>query len=250
MKRILYSGVVVVLLSFNFLNAQIERAGDKKLKFITPYDLQRWTIIDDFNFDKIKNWTLTSSDTKKVEKLPVNVNIPVVYLKKISPGVKFSAVEGGRFLTEQYKNNPYCLGVKVVFPRMAATSVFLKPDKPYQLNGYCKKISLWLLGRGRDVDFELVIKDYLGRLYYLYVTKLNYLGWRYFEINIPAEVPQNFNEYPQRETISIEGFLITNHPKKYTGEVYKPFYLYIDELEVLLDRNYKIYPGLEIKDNW
>ncbi len=242
--------VLLVLSIINVtLNAQLSRPADRKLKFITPLDLQRWTIIDDFNFDKVKNWKL-STDTKKVEKLDLGNNIPVIYYKKMQPGVKFSSVEGGRFLSVKYENNPYCLGVKVIFPRMISASVFLQPNEPYKLTGVAKKISLWLLGRGRDVDVEIVLKDFLNRLYYLPVANMNYLGWKYFEIDVPQDIPQNANEYPQRQLLDIMGFLVTNHPKRFAEDIYQPFYLYIDELEVLLDENINNYPGLEIKDNW
>ncbi len=231
------------------VNAQLSRPVDKKLRFITPYDLQRWTIIDDFNFNKVKNWKF-SSDTKKIEALDMNNNIPVIYYKKMQPGVKFSSVEGARFLGKKYDENPYCLGVKIVFPRMISTSVFLQPIAPYTLNGVCNKMSIWLLGRGRDVNIEIVLKDYLNRLYYLHIANLNYLGWKYWEIDVPENIPQNANQFPQKETLKIMGFLVTNHPKRFSENIYQPFYLYMDEFEVLLDSNIDDYPGLEIKDNW
>ena len=32
--------------------------------------------------------------------------------------------------------------------------------------------------------------------------------------------------------------------------IYKPFYLYLDQLEVLIDQYYESYPGVEITDGW
>lgn len=248
MRKVLI--IIFIIIFYGSLSAQ-SKVEEMKLKFITPFDFQRWTVIDDFNFNKINNWELSpETETKKINSLIPAETIPVLFYKKVAPGVKFSAVQGKRFLTSQYKDNPYCLGVKIVFPEMFETTVFLKPKEDYQLNGVCRKISLWILGRGRNVDFQIVIKDYLNRPYFLNVGKLNYLGWKYWEIDIPIEIPQKFDIYPQRETIKIVGFLVTNHPTQYIEELYQPCYIYIDQLEVLLNNYMDIYPGLEIKDDW
>ncbi len=235
--------IIIMVLSFiNVVDAQLAR--NIKLKFETPLDLQRWSIVDDFN--KCDNWELSSSTTSEI----TGQGIPT-YFRKVEPGVKFLSVSGEpRFFTDEYKNNPSCLGVKVVFPEMSKAIVTLKPKENYKIDGRCKKIALWLLGRGRDVDFGIIIRDYLGKNYYLDVTKLNFVGWKYFKIDVPLYIPQSFDIYPQRMTIEIVGFYVVNHPTQYADTLYQPFYLYIDQLEVLVDRFTQQYPGIEIEDNW
>jgi len=228
----------------NLGNSQVAR--NLNLKFMTPLDFERWTIIDDFNFDKIQNWNLT----EKAESTTQQVGVPL-FFKKITPGVKFLSVRGDeRFYTDAYKENPACLGVKILFPEMNKTIVTLLPKESYKIDGRCKKLGLWLLGRGRDFDFGIIIRDYLGRNYHLDITKLDFMGWQFFEIKIPPYIPQSFDIYPQRMTIEIVGFYVINHPVKYADVLHRPFYLYIDNLEGLIDKFESQYPGVEILDNW
>jgi len=233
---------LIVLSLTDIANAQLAR--NIKLRFTTPLDLQRWTVVDDFN--TVDNWELSSSTTSE----KTGQGIPV-YFRKVEPGVNFLSVSGEqRFFTDAYKNNPSCLGIKVVFPEMSSAIVTLSPKENYKIDGRCKKLAFWLLGRGRNVDFGIIIKDYLGRYYYLDVTKLNFIGWKYFKIDIPIYIPQSFDIYPQRMTIEIAGFYVINHPTQYADTLYKPFYLYIDQLDAMVDRFTKQYPGIEIRDDW
>lgn len=220
----------------------------KKLSFITVFDLQSWTLLDDFEFTKINNWEL-STTTKEADLPKVDDNSAKSYLKKVETSLAFGAMKGERFLTESYMNNKYCLGIKVLFPELHRVSSFVKPKENFKINGYCKKIALWLLGRGRDVDFNVVVKDYLNRMYTIPITKLNFTGWQYFEVNVPLKITQSFNTFPKR-TIEVAGFLLINNPSRYAEEVYQPFYVYVDGLEVLMDQNIDYYPGVEISDDW
>ncbi len=242
MKKLMV--IFLILCITNTISAQLAR--NIKLKFITPLDFKRWTVIDNFNFDKINKWDLTEKSSAKKSPLAVPV-----YFKKIEPGAKFIQLRGDeRFFTKEYLNNPACLGVKILFPELKQTIVTLLPKESYKIDGKCKKLALWLLGRGRNFDFGIVIKDYLNRLYYLEVAKLDFMGWRYFEKKIPPYIPQSYDIYPQRMTIEIVGFYVVNHPSRYADILYRPFYLYIDQLEGLIDKFTTQYPGIEILDNW
>lgn len=242
--RTIIKVLLIMILSIEIMFSQAGK--NLNLKFITPLDFERWTIIDDFNFDKIQNWDLT----EKAESTVPQVGVPI-FFKKISPGVKFLSVRGDeRFYTEEYKSNPYCLGVKIIFPEMLRTTVKLIPKESYKIDGRCKKLGLWLLGRGGNFDFGIIIRDYLGRNYFFDITKLDFLGWQFFEFKIPPYIPQSFDIYPQKMTIEIVGFYVTNNPTRYADIINKPLYLYIDQLEGLIDKFSSQYPGVEIIDNW
>ncbi|MDD5065465.1 MAG: flagellar filament outer layer protein FlaA [bacterium] len=220
-----------------------------KLKFVTPLDYQRWVLVDDFEFSKINNWDLNASSQKSSEQKSESTELKA-YFKKTEPSLVFSSLKTGRFLMDNYKDNSSCLGVKVSFPELIRASVFLKAKQSYQMDGYCKKIALWVLGRGRNVDFELILKDYLGRNYPVFVSKLDFLGWKYCEVSIPSYIPQNYDLYPQRKVIELAGFQVTCIPSQFADEQHKTFYVYIDQVEALLDQYAKTYPGLEISDEW
>ncbi len=243
MKRL---SIIIILYIFGITSLNAQLARTMKLKFITPLDFERWTIIDDFNFDKINNWDLS----EKTGTEPSKQGVPV-YFKKIEPGVKFLSIRGDeRFFTDEYKNNLACLGAKIIFPELHQVIVSLFPKESYKIDGHCKKLAMWLLGRGRNYDFGIIIKDYMNRYYYLDVAKLDFIGWRYFEIEIPPYIPQSFDIHPQRMTIAISGFYVINQPSRYADMLYRPFYLYIDQLEGLIDKFTRQYPGVEILDNW
>ncbi len=229
------------------LYAQGEDAGEKKLKFVTPMDLVRWTVLDDYSV--LDKWDLSATPEKKED-----MKLGKAYYKKTEPGVIFQHVLGGRFankyMTDKYGKNPSCLGIKILFPEFSREHVFIGPKESWKIDGVCKQICVWLLGRGNNIDLEIMLRDYLGRTYFLPVAKLDFLGWKYFEINIPFYIPQNFNIYPQRETIEIVGFLAANNPEQYSGKIVKPVYIYFDQFEALIDRFADYYPGLEVSDDW
>ena len=239
-KNSLIIFIIVMILLAGSLYSQ--NTYNVKLKFITSLDLNRWTILDDFDFTKGNKWEGSSTGNSTHE--------PMVTIKKMSLGAKFSATEGGRFLSEEYSKNSSCLGIKILYPEFYQASVFIRPNEGIVLNGKCKKIAVWLLGRGQNIDIEIVLLDYLGNNYYLPAGKIDHLGWKYFEVDIPVTVPQNFNSYPQQETLEFSGFIISNNPERYIDKIHKPIYIYIDHLESLMDRNRAKYPGVEITDDW
>jgi len=229
------------------LNAQKQNVYDMKLKFITAINLRYWTVVDDFDFQKSNNWEF---NYKQGAGDPEDTSGKKVFLRKVEPGAKFSEVEGGRFLSEKYNISTSCLGAKIVFPEHYQTTFLVRPKESMLVNGLCRKISLWVLGRGKNIDLEIAVSDYLGKGYFLYAGKLDFIGWKYLEVEIPASIPQNFGSFPQQELIKFEGFLVTNNPSRFADEIYKPYYFYVDHLEALMDQNVEKFPGVEITDNW
>lgn len=246
MKKKWLFGLISLFLSLNPLAGQKETKA-MKLRFKTSLDFQKWAVLDSFEFDKLNNWELSSAKTADEPAAGGGIK---TYFKKIEPSLVFSQIKGGRFFFEEYAQNRSCLGVKVLFPELISASVFLIPKESYKVDGLCKKIGLWLLGRGKNVDFSIVVRDYMSRKYPLFVTKLDYLGWQYFEVTVPPHIPQNYDSFPQKELIEIAGFMATFHPGKFADELHRPVYIYMDQLEALLDQNVTAYPGMEIQDNW
>jgi len=236
--------IIVSLLSVFSLNAQ-------KGKFITPFDYRQWSTVDDFEFSEVNNWELNADEAKDITTAP---RYGAAYYKKINKGVKYKLLKGGRFIKEKkYQKNDACLGVKVCFPEFVSENLNLFPKESYKLKGICSKLAFWVLGREHNVDFDLVLEDYSGTRYYLPITKLNYLGWRFFEIHIPSLIEEYYKFHPKEkilENMKLVGFIVTNYPDPYSPELWAPTYLYIDQIEFFADMYVESYPGKEIKDDW
>ncbi len=224
-----------------------QETGEKKLKFVTPLDMVKWTVLDDFS--TLDKWDLSAAPEKNED-----MKSGKAYYKKTEPGVVFQHVVGERFTDkyqkDKYGKNPSCLGVKILFPEFSKEHVFIGPKESWKIDGVCKLIWVWLLGRGNNVDLEIILRDYLGRTYFLPVANLDFLGWKYSKIKVPYYIPQSFNVHPQRKTIEILGFFAANNPAQYADRVHEPIYIYIDQFEVMVDRFADYYPGLEIQDEW
>ncbi len=248
--------IIITIINFLFifgisLQAQYKEEVRKPVEFETFLKGGRWVVLDDF--DNTTHWDLTPpAELKQYENTsPEDVKTPKVLIKTIPTGVDFRII-GGRFL--RYIDNKGSLGFKIIFPVNQSVTVPLFTKQPYELEGYCKKLSFWLLGRGRPEIFGIILEDYKGRSYYIDVTKLDFLGWKKFEVNIPPTIPQTYQpypKYPRRKIITLKGFTVTHIADRTMDEfILVPLYIYIDHLEAFLDDAIETYPGIEIQDNW
>ncbi len=241
----IFSFIFILLVFSVNLSAQ-------KGKFITPYDYLKWDEVDNFDFDKVDNWNLNAAESKDIKEAPKN---GMAFYKKIDGGVVYKLMKSAErfYKEEKYKENAGCMGIKAYFMEFSSENVNLIPKENYKLSGVCSKVAFWLLGRNKNVDFELILQDYSGSRYFLPITKLNFLGWKYFEIHIPSLITQYYKFYPKEkhlEDMELVGFIVTNHPDRYSEELYAPTYIYIDQLEFRADQFIADYPGKEIKDDW
>lgn len=132
----------------------------------------------------------------------------------------------------------YVLGTKVDFLRRGHTSVTISPIRPIPIEGITKTISVWVVGRNYNHELKLLLQDYFGRPFELYLGKLNFQGWKKLTVAIPPQALDGINGIVQRNYhynnqlgIKITGFRIDCDPM----EAYGTYYVYFDDLRAVTD---------------
>jgi hypothetical protein len=132
----------------------------------------------------------------------------------------------------------YVLGTKVDFLRRGHTSVTISPIRPIPIEGITKTISVWVVGRNYNHELKILLQDFFGRPFELYLGKLNFQGWKKLTVAIPPQAPDGINGIVQRNYhynnqlgIKITGFRIDCDPM----ETYGTYYIYFDDLRAVTD---------------
>jgi hypothetical protein len=141
---------------------------------------------------------------------------------------------------EKDQNIPdkYVLGTRVDFLRRGYNSFTLYPIRPVPIEGITKTVSLWIAGRNFNHEIKLLIQDFFGHNYEIYVGKLNFQGWKKLTVAIPPQAEDGINGVVQRNYhynnqmgIKIMGFRIDCDPM----EAYGSYYVYLDDLRAVTD---------------
>ena len=132
----------------------------------------------------------------------------------------------------------YVLGARVDYLRRGYNSFTLRPIRPIPIEGVTKTVSVWVVGRNFEHDLKLLIQDFYGRNYEIYMGKLNFQGWKKMTVAIPPQSPDGVNGVIQRSYhynnqmgIRITGFRIECDPM----EAYGNYYIYFDDLRAITD---------------
>jgi len=132
----------------------------------------------------------------------------------------------------------HVLGTRVDYLRRGYNSFTIRPVRPIPIEGITKTVSLWVAGRNFNHDLVLLIQDYFGRNYEIYVGKLNFQGWKKMTVAIPPQSTDGVNGVIQRSYhynnqmgIKITGFRIDCDPM----EAYGNYYIYFDDLRAVTD---------------
>lgn len=130
------------------------------------------------------------------------------------------------------------LGVKVDFFRRGYNSFTVTSVKPLPVEGIAKTLSVWVVGRNFNHTLKLLLEDYWGHQFELYVGKLNHSGWKMMTVAIPPQnrdgksgIIQKDYHYSTRMGLKIVGFKVECDPE----DAYGSYYLYIDDLRVVSD---------------
>jgi hypothetical protein len=132
----------------------------------------------------------------------------------------------------------YVLGTRVDFLRRGHNSFTIKPIRPIPIEGITKTVSMWIVGRNFNHEIYLLIQDFFGRDYEIYMGKLNFQGWKKLTVAIPPQSTDGINGVVQRSYhynnqmgIKITGFRIQCDPM----EAYGSYYIYFDDLRAVTD---------------
>jgi len=132
----------------------------------------------------------------------------------------------------------HVLGTRVDFIHRGYTSFTMYPLRPIPIEGITKTVSIWVVGRNYNHELKLLIEDFFGRPFELYVGKLNFQGWKKLTVAIPPQAEDGFNGIVQRNYhynnnlgLKITGFRVDVDP----WEAYGNYYIYLDDLRAVTD---------------
>jgi len=132
----------------------------------------------------------------------------------------------------------YVLGTRVDFIHRGYTSFTLYPIRPIPIEGITKTVSVWVAGRNYNHELYLLLEDFFGRPFELYIGKLNYQGWKKLTVAIPPQAEDGLNGIVQRNYhynnnlgIKITGLRVNVDP----WEAYGSYYVYFDDLRAVTD---------------
>jgi hypothetical protein len=132
----------------------------------------------------------------------------------------------------------YVLGSRIDFIHRGYTSFTIYPTRPIPIEGITKSVSVWVAGRNYNHELRLLIEDFFGRQFELYMGKLNFQGWKKMVVAIPPQAEDGFNGIVQRNYhynnnmgLKIVGFRVDVDP----WEAYGSYYIYFDDLPAITD---------------
>ena len=132
----------------------------------------------------------------------------------------------------------YVLGTRVDFIHRGHNHFDIYPIRPIPIEGITKTISMWVVGRNYNHELKVLIQDFFGRDYEIYIGKMNFQGWKKMVVAIPPQAEDGLNGVVQRNYhynnqmgIKITGFRIECDPM----ESYGSYYIYFDDLRAVTD---------------
>jgi hypothetical protein len=141
---------------------------------------------------------------------------------------------------EQDQNIPdrFVLGTRIDFLHRGHMNVILRPNRPIPIEGITKIISVWVAGRNFNHSLTVLIEDFFGKPYELYMGTLNFQGWKQLKVAVPPQTEDGVSGIVQRNYhynnqlgIKIRGFRIDMDPMEALGS----YYVYLDDLRAVTD---------------
>ena len=144
-------------------------------------------------------------------------------------------------------------GTKVSFYRRGYNSFEVRAVKPIPVEGITKTVSVWVVGRSYPHVLKLLLEDYMGQQFELYVGKLNHAGWKLMTVAVPPQnaagtgIVQKDYHYGTSMGLKIVGFRIECNP----WEAYGNYYIYLDDLRAVTDLyEIDLRDDDDMKDSW
>lgn len=145
------------------------------------------------------------------------------------------------------------LGIKVEFFRRGVNSFYINSQRPIPIEGVTKTVSMWVCGRNQGHDLYILVEDYFGRDYELYMGSLGFSGWKKLTCVVPPSpdsehgIVQRSAYYGDRPGLRILGFRVDCNPMLARGT----YYLYFDDLRCVTDLyDMENHDDDDMSDNW
>jgi len=145
------------------------------------------------------------------------------------------------------------LGVRVDFFRRGKDSFTITSGRPLPIEGTVKTISVWVCGRNQSHDMYVLVQDYFGRNFELYMGNLAFSGWKKLTCVVPPSpdgehgIVQSSAYYGDKPGLRIIGFRVDCNPMQARGQ----FYMYLDDLRAVTDLyDLENHDEDDMSDNW
>lgn len=144
-------------------------------------------------------------------------------------------------------------GVKAQFFRRGVNSFFITAARPIPIEGITKTVSVWVAGRNKPHKLTLLVQDYFGNNFELYMGTLQFAGWKKMTVAVPPSpdgehgIIQTSTYHGDKPGLRILGFRVDCNPMDARGS----YYIYFDDLRAVTDL-YDIQNRDEddMSDNW
>ena len=139
------------------------------------------------------------------------------------------------------------------FFKRGVNSFYITAQRPLAIEGITKTISLWVCGRNQDHDLYVLVEDYFGRNYELYMGSLGFSGWKKLTAVVPPSpdgehgIVQKSAYYGDKPGLRVIGFRVDCNPMLARGT----YYMYVDDLRCVTDvYDYINRDSDDMADNW
>ncbi len=252
---VVFMGIPHTLNSKIITNVPADVSGDEIMAVVVE-DFENATTNE-------SGWTVESTPRKfekaeTEEKLKMKNPVPELAVKVI-PGAPNALNAEEWSLTDLGKQKEKILGVNFRFRYPGVNSVHIIPplevdwkekkpaysynpstrkdeqERALQLPGEAKAISLWVHGRGNPYDLEVWVKDYRGDTHILKFGSVNFVGWRPLTVDVPTNIPQSYESYPQTRITKITRLVLRAQTAARAEELVQNTYFFFDQIKVLTD---------------
>ena len=145
------------------------------------------------------------------------------------------------------------LGVKVEFFKRGINSFYITSQRPIPIEGVTKTVSVWVCGRNMGHELYLLVEDYFGRNYELYMGSLGFSRWKKLTAVVPPSpdgehgIVQHSAYYGDKPGLRIIGFRVDCDPMLSRGA----YYMYLDDLRCVTDLyDMQNHDEDDMADNW
>ncbi|MBE6353513.1 flagellar filament outer layer protein FlaA [Treponema sp.] len=128
-------------------------------------------------------------------------------------------------------------GVKVEFFKRGINSFYITSARPIPIEGVTKTVSVWVCGRNMGHQLWLLVQDYNGNSFEIWMGSLEFSGWKKLTTAIPPS-PDNEHGIIQQSVyhgdkpgLRIVGFRVDCNPMEARGS----YYVYFDDLRAVTD---------------
>lgn len=144
-------------------------------------------------------------------------------------------------------------GVKTEFFRRGVNSFYITAARPIPIEGVTKTVSVWVCGRNMGHQMWLLVQDYNGNNFEIWMGSLEFSGWKKLTTAIPPSpdgehgIIQQSVYHGDKPGLRVVGFRVDCNPMEAKGS----FYMYLDDIRAVTDL-YDIQNRDEddMMDNW